>query len=328
MRDGGRVTILDVAARVGVHAGTVSRALNRPEQVAPETRARVEAAVLELGFVPNRAARGLITGRTGNLAVIVPDITNPYFASLVRSVERAARGADLQVLLADTGEHRDEEVRAARALAGDVDGIIVLSPRRLHRELDALGSTPTVFVNRRVAQRPSVLLRSAAAAGEALRHLAELGHRTLAYLGGPQGSWAAVERRDAVRRTAKTAGVQLVEVPLATPTFEAAVEAVDLVVASAATAVMGFNDLVALGVLSGLATRGIAVPADVSVVGCDDVPMAAMVAPPLTTIRMPTEEAGIAAVASLHEDAASTELFGTLVLRASTGPLASGPVTR
>ena len=91
MRNGQRVTIVDVAERVGVHAGTVSRALNRPEQVAPETRARVEAAVLELGFVPNRAARGLITGRTGNLAVIVPDITNPYFASLVRSVERAAR---------------------------------------------------------------------------------------------------------------------------------------------------------------------------------------------------------------------------------------------
>ena len=88
---------------------------------------------------------------------------------------------------------------------------------------------------------------------------------------------------------------------------------------------MAFNDLVALGVVAGLATRGIGVPADVSVVGCDDVPMAAMVAPPLTTIGMPTEEAGIAAVASLHEGAASTELFGTLVLRASTGPAVSSP---
>ena len=83
-----RVTILDVAALAGVHAATVSRALNRPEKVATETRVRVEEAVRELGFVPNRAARGLITGRTGNIAVIVPDITNPFFALLVRSVER------------------------------------------------------------------------------------------------------------------------------------------------------------------------------------------------------------------------------------------------
>ena len=90
-----RATILDVAARAGVHAATVSRTINVPEKVAPETRRRVEAAVRELGFVPNRAARGLITGRTGNVAVIVPDITNPHFASLVRSVERSARQGDL-----------------------------------------------------------------------------------------------------------------------------------------------------------------------------------------------------------------------------------------
>ena len=86
--------------------------------------------------MPNRAARGLITGRTGNVAVIVPDITNPHFAALVRSVERAAREDDLQVLLIDTGEHADEELRAARSLGGQVDGFIVVSPRRLHRELE------------------------------------------------------------------------------------------------------------------------------------------------------------------------------------------------
>jgi DNA-binding LacI/PurR family transcriptional regulator len=125
-----RATILDVAARAGVHAATVSRTINVPEKVAPETRRRVEAAVRELGFVPNRAARGLITGRTGNVAVIVPDITNPHFASLVRSVERSARQSDLQVLLVDTGEHPDEEVRAAESLSGEVDGFIVVSPRR------------------------------------------------------------------------------------------------------------------------------------------------------------------------------------------------------
>ncbi len=142
MRQPRRVTILDVAARAGVHPATVSRALSRPEKVAPDTRKRVEAAVSKLGFVPNRAAQVMKTGRTGNIAVIVPDITNPHFASMVRAVERAARDADLQVLLADTSEHPSEEIRAARTFAPDVDGFVVLSPRRLHREVDALGGRP------------------------------------------------------------------------------------------------------------------------------------------------------------------------------------------
>jgi DNA-binding LacI/PurR family transcriptional regulator len=315
------VTILDVAARAGVHPGTVSRALTRPEKVAPATRARVEAAVEELGFVPNRAARGLITGRTGNVAVIVPDITNPYFAALVRAVEHSARQADLQVLLVDTGEHREEEVRAARSLAREVDGFIVLSPRRLHRELDSLGTTGAVFVNRRVPDRAAVLLRAAAATEQAVGHLASLGHAKLAYLTGPKGSWAAQERRTAVRRTSAHAGMEVVELDVAEPTFEAAAEAAAGIPGTRATAVVTFNDQMALGVLAALGRSGIAVPEEVSVVGCDDVPMAAMVAPPLTTIRMPTAEAGAAAVALLDGAASTTELFGTLVVRDSTGPV-------
>ena len=155
--------------------------------------------------MPSRAARGLITGKTGYVGVIVPDITNPYFAVLVRSIEHAARGADFQVLLVDTGERSDEEVRAARGLAREVDGFIVLSPRRLHREVDAIGETPAVFVNRQVRGHASVLLRSAAAAEEALRHLAALGHTKITYLRGPQGSWAAIN--GATRFAARAAPV-------------------------------------------------------------------------------------------------------------------------
>jgi LacI family transcriptional regulator len=315
-----RVTILDVAARARVHPATVSRALSRPEKVAPETRRRVEAAVDKLGFVPNRAAKVMKTGRTGNLAVIVPDITNPYFGSTVRAVERTARGGDLQVLLADSSEHPREEVRAARALVHDVDGFVVLSPRRLHRELDALGAKPAVFVNRAVPRYGSVLLRSAPAVAEALLHLASLGHRNVAFLGGPAGSWAAAERRAAVRKTAASAGVGVTMVDAPAPTFEAAADSVPRLVTGPATAVIAFNDQMALGVIAGLARIGKAVPGDVSVVGCDDVPMAAMVAPPLTTISLPTEQAGTAAVELLRAGAtSSTELFGTLVVRESTG---------
>jgi DNA-binding LacI/PurR family transcriptional regulator len=315
-----RVTILDVAARAGVHPATVSRAMSRPEKVAPATRRRVEDAVAKLGFVPNRAARGLITGRTGNIAVIVPDITNPYFASMVRAVERTARESDLQVLLADTSERAAEEVRAVRTLAHDVDGFVVLSPRRLHRELDALGAKPAVFVNRPVKGHASVLLRSAPAVNDALLHLAALGHHRLVFMGGPAGSWAAGERRAAVRKVGPSAGLEVLNVHTAAPTFEAAAEAVAEVVASGVTAVIAFNDQMALGVVAGLGRLGIAVPGDVSVVGFDDVPMAAMVAPPLTTIGLPTQDAGVSAVGLLAERELSTvELFGQLVVRESTG---------
>lgn len=318
MRQPRRVTILDVAARAGVHPATVSRTLSRPEKVAPATRKRVEAAVDKLGFVPNRAAQVMKTGRTGNIAVIVPDITNPYFGSMVRSVERAARHRSLQVLLADTGEEPRQEVLAVRAFARDVDGFVVLSPRRLHKELDALGSVKTVFVNRPVRSHPSILLRSAPAVHDALLNLVSLGHRSLVFLGGPAGSWAAVERRSAVRRTAPSAGMHVWMMDASAPTFEAAAEAVGRVVESGATAVMAFNDQMAIGVIAGLARLGISVPSDVSVIGFDDVPMAAMVAPPLTTIRLPTDEAGSTAVTLLQEDGAPTvELFGDLVVRES-----------
>jgi len=313
-----RATILEVAALAGVHAATVSRTINVPEKVAPETRRRVEEAVRELGFVPNRAARGLITGRTGNVAVIVPDITNPHFASLVRSVERSARQSDLQVLLMDTGEHPDEEVRAAESLSREVDGFIIVSPRRLHRALGALGSTPAVFVNRPVREHASILFRTATAVADALQHLAALGHTRVAYLGGPSGSWAAGERRSAVRSTSRARGMEVVELTMAEPTFEATAIVVPEIVASGASAVLAFNDQMALGVVAGLTNRGLSVPRDISVVGFDDVPMAAMVAPPLTTISLPTGEVGPVAVAMLGEGPSTKELFGELVIRGST----------
>jgi DNA-binding LacI/PurR family transcriptional regulator len=321
MARGDRVTIEDVAARAGVHAATVSRALTRPELVATATRERIEAVVRELDFVPNRAARGLITGRTGNLAVIVPDITNPHFSALVRSAGRAARDADVQLLLVDTGEHADEEVRAARTLSHEVDGFVVLSARKLHRHLDVLGSTPAVFVQRPVKGHTSILMRAAGAVDEAVRHLADLGHTSIAYLGGPKASWAAAERRDAVRRAGSSSGIEVHELPVPAPTFDAAAEVVAAGLPAGVTAVIGFNGQMALGAIAGLGHRGIHVPDDVSVVGCDDVPMAAMSSPPLTTISLPTDEAGAAAVEALQDGGPDLELDGTFVPRASTAPV-------
>lgn len=315
------VTIRDVATRVGVHPATVSRTISRPDRVAPETRELVEAAIEELGYVPNRAARGLITGRTGNIALIVPDITNPYFSMMVRAAEEAARASDQQVILVDSGEHPDVEEDAARLLAGQVDGFVVASSRRLHRSLDALAGKPTVFVNRPVKGHPSVLLRTADAVKDSLEYLVGLGHGHVGFLGGPSRSWAAGERRKAVRRAARLLDVTVEELGSGEPTFDAGREFTDSILNSKVTAVVAFNDQMALGILSGLLERGVDVPGRVGVIGCDDVPMAGMVSPALTTIHVPTMEAGRAAVELLQRagatEAESIELHASLVVRAS-----------
>ena len=318
MRREQRATILDVAALAGVHAATVSRTINVPEKVAPETRRRVEEAVRELGFVPNRAARGLITGRTGNVAVIVPDITNPHFASLVRSVERSARQSDLQVLLVDTGEHPDEEVRAAESLSREVDGFIIVSPRRLHRALGALGPTPAVFVNRPVREHASILLRTAPAVADALQHLAALGHTRVP-------TW--VGRADRGRRAsggarcgapAAPSGMEVVELTVAEPTFEATASSCRRSWPAACRPSSRSTTRWRSAWSPASPASASPFPDDISVVGFDDVPMAAMVAPPLTTISLPTSEVGAVAVAMLGEGPRRRSSSGELVVRHST----------
>jgi DNA-binding LacI/PurR family transcriptional regulator len=175
-----------------------------------------------------------------------------------------------------------------------------------------------VFVNRPVPEHASVLLRTAPAVTDALAHLADLGHTRLAYLGGPAGSWAAGERRSAVRHSGRSSGFDLLELDVGDPTFDATTVAVSDIVARGVSAVLAFNDQMALGLIAGLRTLGLSVPEDISVVGFDDVPMAAMVAPPLTTISLPTAEVGADAVPMLGEGPASQELFGELVVRHST----------
>jgi LacI family transcriptional regulator len=315
-----RVTILDVAERAGVHPATVSRALSRPERVSTATREKVEKVAQELGFKPNRAARSLITGHTGTVAIMVPDITSPEYSPMVRSVQRAARAVDLTVVLVDTDNTSTDEPIAARAIAADVDGFIVLSPMRLHRELDALEGKPAVFVNRPVKNYSSVLMRASTGVSEALKHLSSLGHSNMAYLGGPKGLWAAGERRAGMRQAAEATGLRVAEFTPFAANFLGAIATAEDVVGAGVTSVLASNYRMALGIVAGLIRMGVSIPHDVSVVGCDDVPMPALLWPALTTIAMPEREAGEAAVRLLREEATQIEVFGTLVVRDSTGP--------
>jgi DNA-binding LacI/PurR family transcriptional regulator len=305
---GTMVKLADVAEACGLSLSTVSRALSDPDKVSPATRERIQKIARELDYVPNRAARSLAVGRTGLIGLIVPDIANPYFPPIIKAVQaRAARKA-YSVLLADTDEHANDEIERAKDLAEQVDGLIVVSPRTLEDRLAVLQKlAPVVFVNRPVP--------------------GALGHRKICYLAGPRRSWSNEKRRSALRMACEEHEVELTEFGPFEPQMEAGVRAADLVHASGVTAVVAYDDLIALGVMARLAERGLQVGRDVSVVGIDDSAMSGLAYPALTSVHMPGHDAGVVAVDFMldlldgaSDPAPTIELETRLVIRNSTGP--------
>ncbi|TWD83303.1 LacI family transcriptional regulator [Kribbella amoyensis] len=327
-------TIRDVARLAGVSTSTVSRALSVPELVNAATRAKVQSAAASLGYAPNRAARGLITGRTGNLGLVLPDLANPFFPSVVKGVQARARAADVAVFVADTDEDDLAEIGLVRALAKQVDGLILCSPRSTDDELREIAAeTTVVLVNRLVDDLPAVVFDHRDGMRQAVAHLVALGHRRIAWVGGPANSWSSEQRGAGLAAAAAAQGVELVEVGHFPPYYDGGMAAADQVVATGATAVITYNDLVAIGLLGRLHFRGFFVPDDLSVVGIDDIEMAAMARPTLTTVRLPKQQAGRIAVElllSLLDIPASTErerpahraLTGELMVRDSTADAA------
>ncbi|MGH3490141.1 MAG: LacI family DNA-binding transcriptional regulator [Actinopolymorphaceae bacterium] len=322
-------TIRDVAEAAGVSPSTVSRALAMSGLVTPATRERVERAVARLGYQPNRAARGLITGRTSNLGLIVPDLANPFFPGVVKGVQARARAADFAVFVADTDEDVRAEVSLARSLAKDVDGLILCSTRMGEAELRSLAAdSRVVLMNRRANGIPGVTVDNVGGMLRAVTHLAALGHRRIGYIAGPANSWSSRERLRGLPPAADAADVEVVEFGNFSPHVTSGVAAADLVLASGVTAVMAYNDVVALGLISRFSTRGVGVPERISVVGCDDIALSEMSNPSLTTVALPKEQAGRAAVDLLlrlldddpREESVDIELDTHLVVRASTGP--------
>ena len=290
------VTIQDVAREAGVSVSTVSRAFTVPEMVKDETRHYVLATAERLGYRPNRAARGLITGKTGNLGVIVPDLSNPFFPNVLKGVQARAREADYAVFLADCDENQAEEMALVQPMAKQVDGVILCSSRMSATQLErVVGTTSLVFINRQVRDQPGVTMDVAGGMRQAVDHLVALGPRKIAYLSGPRTSWSNRERRRGLRRAARE-DIEIVELGPFAPRFDGGPHAADLALAEDVTAIIAYNDLMALGVMSRLADRGVSVPRQISVVGFDDISMAGMATPPLTSVSMQNERAGRAAV--------------------------------
>lgn len=286
-------TLRDVAAAAGVAVSTASRALTRPGRVNADTADRVVAVAQELGYIPSASARALLSGRTATVALVLPDVTNPFFFGLVRGTGARLRESGYVQVLADTEESAEVELDTLRKLRGQVDGAVLAASRLSDEQIAAAAADlALVVVNRAIPGTPGVLLDTAGGMVQALEHLVAQGHTRIAYASGPVTSWSDGRRREALGPAAERLGVDLVVLGPYAPVRQSGPQAADAALDAGATAVIAFNDLLAFGVLERLDARGVPVPDTVSVVGCDDIFGADLVRPALTTVESPVERAG------------------------------------
>jgi LacI family transcriptional regulator len=289
-----RVNISDVAREAGVSSQTVSRALNNKGEISTETRKRVLEIVQRLGYRPNTLARGLVTQKTSTLGLVVPDIANPFFSEVARGAEDAAHTAGYSLLLCNAMEDPEREMEALRALeAQRVDGILLCSSRLADPKLTAmLGRLPPVVLANRAPAADgmrSVSIDDEFGARAAMRHLLRTGHQRVGLLAGPPASHSGICRSAGYKAALTEAGVPIDTALIApcAPNLEGGREgAAELLCRRPdVDALLCYNDLVAVGALQAAAALGRRVPEDVAVVGFDDIPLAALVTPALTTLR-------------------------------------------
>jgi len=329
-----RPSIKDIAQKAGVAPSTVSRALAGSTRVSAATRKRIKAIAAEMDYTPSAAARSLVTGASQTLGIVVPGLSDPYIAAVMEGIENASAAAGYQHVIASTGGDPEREVRAVRMLAGyNPDGLIILSSRADAAYIDVLPTLnmPVTFVNS--AQIGDSVL-SIATDNEyggwlATRHLLDLGHERIAYLGGPARGRSQQARAAGYRRALQEAGIPFDSERMipGDGSIQAGQEALTRILSRPEdirpTAVFCYNDLCALGLLAQAREHGLPVPESLSVVGFDDTPLAAISAPPLTTIEQRTSELGQLAVASIfaalrQEPVADIRLRGELIVRTST----------
>ena len=314
------VSVRDVAAAASVSVGTVSNVLNRPEKVAPDTVARVLAAIDQLGFVRNDAARQLRAGRSRSIGLIVLDVRNPFFTEVARGAEDRAAEEQMTILLGNSDENADRE-RSYLDLFEEqrVHGVLISPLGDDETRLQRLRSreTPVVLVDRVSGDRSlsSVSVDDVVGGELAVRHLIETGRRRIAFVGGPASIRQVADRLEGARRAVGAADDASLEVvPTESLTVlegRAAGESIrERPAAERPDAVFAANDLLAMGVLQAFNMLGsVRVPEDIALIGYDDIDFASAAVVPLSSIRQPASLIGYTAVDLLLKEAASGEGF-------------------
>jgi LacI family transcriptional regulator len=331
------VTIHDVAARAGVSPMTVSRVTNGSERVTTTTRQRVEAAIAELGYVPNRIARGL-RQKTGTLAVIVPDSANPFFNLIVRGAEDVARRAKYRLILCNTDGDVEREAEYLEDMIGhQVEGVLVApasdrSRARLQSLVDR--GLPFVLIDRSIEGFDCDVVQgdSVEGARQLTKHLLCLGHQRIAMIAGSDAVSTSRDRLTGYREALEEAGLPFdptlvlhANMEVLSSGYQATLQIIDQGLAP--TAIFAVNNLVAVGALRALREREVQVPRDMALVCFDDLPFAADLCPFMTVMAQPAESFGTIAMQLLLERIGGhiperrrrVALQADLIVRASCG---------
>ncbi len=335
-----RPKLLDVARHAQVSPATVSRVIHSTAPVRENARARVLASMSALGYESKQfkpvAFRNVV-------AVLIPDLLNPFFAEMVRGVQDQATANGMMILLIDSTEDAQREEQLLRmSLAKPIDGIVVGASRLSDDALIAFRErhgVPMVVLNRNIAHPaiPCILVDFENATYRAARHLLTLNHTRLAYLAGPAASAASQSRRRGIETALKEAGLDLRDerCPASFPNVDGAFQAMSALLAlpesERPTAVIAYNDVMALGALHAIRAHRLRVPEDISVVGFDDIAMAAHANPPLTTIAQPKYRMGKLAMLMLEQMISGQSIPGDgytllespLIVRESTAPFSA-----
>lgn len=331
-------TIKDVAARAEVSVASVSRVLNDNGPIAPETRERVLKAVEALGYVPHSGARSLITRKTDTIGVILPDLFGEFFSEMIRGLDLAAREKGLHLIVSSSHDDADEASAAIRSMRGRVDGLIVLSPHLDAANLAAgqAGATPVLLMNGAPAgDRPSIVVDNHGGAVAAVSHLIAAGCTRIAHIAGPAGNLEAEARLAGYLEALAVVGLEpLIEQGDFTQASGHRAGSA-LMAGERPDAIFAANDMMAVGALLAAQEAGVRCPEDLALVGFDDVPIAALVRPGLTTMRINIAEMGRGALLRLvdlieakggAEGPASEIVRPTLVVRESTATNRAQPV--
>ncbi len=331
--------VREVAALAGVSVGTVSNVLNRPENVSEATRARVESAMKDLGFVGSRAAGQLRSKKSHLVGVVVPDVGNPFWATVLRGIERVLDEHDLTMIVSST---RQDRKRQKHVLAGllmqGVDGLVIAPIADRPKEWAPLSTSRYGVVTLEKLSKGTggrwVSADNVKGARLAAGYLLDRGHRRIGMINGPEFvSWCA-ERRQGVVDAIRERGLDPDEVLVLRTVSDLTVEegrraASELVGSGTVTAVFCVNDMLALGALVQANDQELRVPQDVSIMGYDDVDFASALSAPLTTIRQPAYEIGKAAARLLISKTAlgveeHVEFTPELIERASVASVEAG----